>query len=56
MEKNTLEIFVEEIGMNPIEAMNLLDESGLVSNNAVTLADVHKDDHAKAIKFLDSLL
>lgn len=54
-EPNTLEQFVAEIGMDPIEAANLLTEAGIISDNAVTLADVAEADHAKAIKYLDSL-
>lgn len=54
-EKNILEQYVKECGLDPIEIMNRLMENGIVSDNAITLADVHKDDHTKAIKFLDGL-
>lgn len=54
-EPNTLEQFVAEIGMDPIEAANLLTEAGIISDNSVTLHDVAAVDHARAIKYLDGL-
>jgi hypothetical protein len=55
-EPNTLEQFVAEIGMDPIEAANLLTEAGIIADNAVTLHDVCETDCVRAIKFLDGLV
>lgn len=54
--KNTLEQFVEEIGMDANEAMNLLSEAGVISDNAESLHDVAEADCPAAIKYLDGLL
>lgn len=54
-DKNSLEAFVDEIGMDPIEAMNTLMSNGIVSDNAVELHDVAEVDCVRAVKFLDGL-
>lgn len=52
MSPNRLEIFCQNNGINSIEAMNALQGAGIVSDNAVILADVAEEDHDVAINFL----
>lgn len=49
-----METFCKNNGINWIEAMNALQGAGIVSDNAVVLADVAEEDHEAAIKFLES--
>jgi hypothetical protein len=47
--------FVDEIasmGLTPVESMNILQDAGIVSNNAVHLIDVADQDVAAARAFL----
>lgn len=39
----------------PTTAMDVLQENGIVSDNALTIYDVAEADHARAVAFLDSL-
>ena len=50
-----LEQFVQEIGLDPIEAMNLLQGNAIVSDNCVWLSEVGEADQSAAIKFLDGI-
>ena len=49
---NTLEEFLNQRKLNPVEAMNLLQDNGIVSDLAVTAHDVAIVDCERAIAFL----
>lgn len=51
-----LEQFVQEIGLDPIEAMNLLQGNAIVSDNCVWISEVPEADQSAAIKFLDGIV
>lgn len=47
-----LEQFLASTNMDPTQAMNALQECGIVSDNAITAADVADADFIKARDFL----
>lgn len=53
---NVLERYLETMqktrGINPIDAMNRLQDAGIVSDNCITAADVPDSEAPKAIEFL----
>jgi hypothetical protein len=49
---NSLEHFLFENGLNEAEAMKLLQKFGVISDNAITPADVWREDQERAIEFL----
>jgi hypothetical protein len=52
---NALEQFISDSGdWDAIPAMNLLQDQGVISDNAITLADVADVDAPRAIAFLES--
>ncbi len=55
-EPNQLVAFVEEIGMDADEAVNILQEHGKCSDNCVFLSDVAEANWNDCIKFLDGIL
>lgn len=52
----TLAEWISKKGMDPVEAMNRLQEHGVISDNCVSLEDVAKADYERAIYFLESPL
>lgn len=38
--KNKLQIFIEKNGLDEIKTLNLLQSNGIISDNAITAADV----------------
>ncbi len=49
---NALEQYILDHHLDPLLAMNLLQEHGIVSDNAIWAGDVAAADHAAAIAFL----
>jgi hypothetical protein len=49
---NALEQHIIDAGLCPIAAMNVLQDHGIVSDNAVWAGDVAAADHERAIAFL----
>lgn len=54
--KNPLEKFAEENAMNSGKVMNLLQENGVVSDNAIELSEVAEADFPAAKDFLKKYL
>lgn len=52
MEMNALEKFITLTGTDPIAAMNLLQDQGVVSDNCIWPHDVADVDCDRAVKFL----
>jgi len=50
---NALTTFISSIGLDPIKAMNELQDAGIVSDNCVTTEDVGRPDVFRAMKWLD---
>lgn len=48
---NSLQLYCEVFRIDPIKAMNLLQEWGAVSDNCVTVEDVAACDQDLAIRF-----
>ena len=46
---------IEALGFTEIEAMNLLTEAGIISDNCVLSGDVAVANHPDAIRYLKSL-
>jgi len=49
---NLLETYIEAHCLNPTHTLNILQEFGIVSDNAVTAADVSDKDCETAVEFL----
>ena len=49
---NSLQPFLELSDIDPTDAMNRLQEAGIVSDNCVTAADVAEADCERAVEFL----
>jgi hypothetical protein len=52
---NSLEKFVSQSELDPIQAMNDLQDAGIISDNCVSAQDVSNADCLRAIEFLDPL-
>ncbi len=51
----TLAETCRDFGLSEIDAMNILQDAGVVSDNAVNLEDVHENDVPQAIKYLEEM-
>lgn len=51
---NTLVKYIRKNLLDPVKVMNLLMDSGLISDNCVTPEDVADVDCARAIEWLDT--
>ncbi len=49
---NALETFLLESGRDEIEALNLLQDQSIISDNCISASDVANVDSLRAVKFL----